>query len=95
MTKRLQVLFEDDELREIHRLARRQRMTTAEWVRRSLRTARDAEGGAGVAEKLAAVRTAATHAFPTADIGAMLAEIERGYDADGDASPGHRARRRP
>jgi hypothetical protein len=94
MTKRLQVLFEDDELREIQRLARRQRMTTAEWVRRSLRIARDAEGGAGVAEKLAAVRTAASHAFPTADIEVMLAEIERGYDSAGVLSPRSGSRRR-
>lgn len=79
MTKRLQVLFEDDELREIQRLARRNRMTTAEWVRRSLRSAREAEGGADVGQKLAAVRSATAHAFPTADIDVMLAEIERGY----------------
>jgi hypothetical protein len=83
MTKRLQVLFEDDELREIQRLARRQRMTTAEWVRRSLRSAREAEGGADVGQKLAAVRAAASHAFPTADIDAMLDEIEQGYISGG------------
>jgi hypothetical protein len=81
MTKRLQVLFEDDELKEIQRLARQHRMTTAEWVRRSLRAARDAESGADVGQKLAAVRQAASHAFPTADIETMLDEIERGYRA--------------
>jgi hypothetical protein len=79
MTKRLQVLFEDDELRDLQRLARQHRMTTAEWVRRSLRAARDAEAGADVGQKLAAVRQAAAHSFPTADIDAMLAEIERGF----------------
>jgi hypothetical protein len=83
VTKRLQVLFEDDELRELQRLARRNRMTTAEWVRRSLRAARDAEAGADVGQKLAAIRTATAHAFPTADIDPMLAEIEHGYLADG------------
>jgi hypothetical protein len=81
MTKRLQVLFEDDELQELQRLARQHRMTTAEWVRRSLRAARDAESGADVAQKLAAVRQAASNAFPTADIESMLDEIERGYRA--------------
>jgi hypothetical protein len=93
VTKRLQVLFEDDELRDIQRLARRQRMTTAEWVRRSLRAARDAEGGADVGQKLAAVRAAAVHAFPTGDIEAVLAEIERGY-AGGSAPAPDRPRRR-
>ena len=79
MTKRLQVLFEDDELRELQRIARRHRMTTAEWVRRVLRTARDAEPGQDVGQKLAAVRAAAAHTFPTADIEAMLEETSRGY----------------
>ncbi|HZC33074.1 MAG TPA: antitoxin [Candidatus Bathyarchaeia archaeon] len=81
MTKRLQVLFEDAELQELHRLARQHRMTTAEWVRRSLRAARDAESGADIGQKLAAVRQAASNSFPTAGIESMLDEIERGYQA--------------
>ena len=85
MTKRLQVLFEDDELKQLQRLARQHRMTTAEWVRRSLRAARDAESGAGITEKLAAVRAAAAFSFPTAEIDTMLDEIERGYRATGEA----------
>ena len=40
MTKRLQVLMDDDELRSIQRLARMERVTTAEWVRQRLREAR-------------------------------------------------------
>jgi hypothetical protein len=56
-------------------------MTTAEWVRRSLRAARDAERGADVGQKLAVVRSAAAHAFPTADVEVMLDDIERGYGA--------------
>jgi hypothetical protein len=79
VTKRLQVLFDDAELREIQRLARRNPMTTAEWVRRSLRLAREAEGGADIGQKLAAVRAAASHAFPIGDIDQVLDEIERGY----------------
>jgi hypothetical protein len=88
MTKRLQVLFEDDELRDLQRLARQHRMTTAEWVRRSLRAARDAESGADVGQKLAAVRQAASHSFPTADIETMLDEIERGYALSPGAQDG-------
>ena len=79
MTKRLQVLFDDDELREIQRLAKRSRMTTAEWVRRSLRSAREADAAASIPQKLSAIRTAAGQSFPTADIDVMLGEIERGY----------------
>jgi len=79
MTKRLQVLFEDDELVELQRIARRRRMTTAEWVRRSLREARDADAGANTSQKLATIRNAAGYGFPTGDIDTILSEIERGY----------------
>jgi hypothetical protein len=79
MTKRLQVLLDDEELAEFQRLARRRRMTMAEWVRRSLRAAREADAGADVGQKLGAVRRAAAFSFPTADIGPMLDEIEQGY----------------
>lgn len=79
MTKRLQVLLDDEELAEFQRLARRRRMTTAEWVRTSLRAAREAEGGADVGQKLGAIRNASDHAFPTGDIETLLDEIEAGY----------------
>jgi hypothetical protein len=89
MTKRLQVLLEDAELEEIQRIARGQRMTTAAWVRRSLRTARDAGVASDPRAKLDAVRAAAAHSFPVADIEGMLDEIERGYLAGSfDQGPG-------
>ncbi len=40
MSKSLQVLLGEDELREIRRIARRNRTTVAEWVRQDLRAAR-------------------------------------------------------
>lgn len=79
MSKRLQVLLEEDELREIRKVARARRMTVAEWVRGAMRDARSAEPATPPERKLAAVRAASRHAFPTADIDQMLAEIERGY----------------
>ena len=79
MSKRLQVILEDAELREIQRAARRQRMTVAEWVRQALRAARRQEPGGDTARKLEAVRAAVRHSFPTAPIDEMLADIERGY----------------
>lgn len=51
----------------------------SEWVRNALRQARRSRSGGDLARKLDAVRTAVTHEYPTADIGAMLREIERGY----------------
>ncbi|HTO76084.1 MAG TPA: antitoxin [Thermoanaerobaculia bacterium] len=79
MSKRLQVLFEDEELREIQRIARRQRLTMAEWVRQTLRAARRSAPRIDTGKKLQVVRAAAEHSFPTAEIDEMLRQIERGY----------------
>ena len=79
MSKRLQVLLDEAEWREIQRAARAQQMTVAEWVRGTLRAARRREPLGDTRKKLDVVRAAARHTFPTADIGQMLAEIERGY----------------
>jgi hypothetical protein len=79
VSKRLQVLLEEPELKEIQRLARRQHMSVAEWVRQALRSARREKPRGDAARKLAVVRAAAAYSFPTADIEEMLAQIERGY----------------
>jgi hypothetical protein len=82
MSERLQVLLEPSELAEIRRIAKRQRLTTSEWVRRTLREAarRQPRGDAG--RKLEAIRAASKHAFPSGDIDRMLGEIEIGYVAE-------------
>jgi transposase-like protein len=79
MSQRLQVLLDEREFAEIRRVARRHRMTVAEWVRQALRQARREESGGDPRRKLAVVREAARGAYPTADITQMLDEIERGY----------------
>jgi hypothetical protein len=79
VSERLQVLFDEAELAEIRRAARARRMTVAEWVRGALREARRATPSVAPERKLAVVRAAARHAFPTAEIETMVAEIERGY----------------
>jgi transposase-like protein len=82
MSQRLQVLLDEDEFAEIRRVARRHKMTVAEWVRQALREARRDEPAAGAPRKLAAVREAVRGAYPTADIEQMLRETERGYLGD-------------
>lgn len=82
MSKRLQVLLQDKELAEIQQSARRQQMTTAEWVRQALRVARRAEPRIATWKKLEVVRAASRHAFPAPDVDQMLGEIERGYLGD-------------
>lgn len=81
MSKRLQVVLDDKEMREIERAARRRDLTVSEWVRQSLRAARLAEPGSDSTKKLQVVRAAATHSFPTSDIDQMLGEIASGYGA--------------
>jgi hypothetical protein len=82
MSKRLQVLLDEDELDEIQRVAAGRRMTVAEWVRQALREARSGISIVPVERKLLVVRDAAAHTYPTADMDQMGVEIERGYLAD-------------
>lgn len=81
MSKRLQVVLDEEELAAIREDARRHGMTVSEWVRQALRSTRSQSSSREPGRKLAAVRAAERHTFPTADIDQMLAEIERGYSA--------------
>ena len=83
MSKRLQVLFDEGEYGELQHTAKRNRMTVSEWVRQAVRVALRGESSAAPDRKLAAVRSAARHEFPTADIEVMLNEVERGYLDEG------------
>jgi hypothetical protein len=85
MPKRLQVILQDPEYRDIQRAARSRHMSLAEWVRQALERARRHEPLGTVEKKLEAIRSAARHESPTADIDTMLAEIERGYSAGQDS----------
>jgi hypothetical protein len=79
MAKRLQVILQDPDYRDIQRAARSRHMSIAEWVRQALDLARRREPVRDTAKKIAVVRAAVQHNGPTADIQVMLAEIESGY----------------
>jgi hypothetical protein len=79
MSKRLQVLLEEEEMRQIRQAARRRRMTVAEWVRQALRAAQRGEPRTSTGRKREALREAVRHEFPAGPIDEMLADIERGY----------------
>jgi hypothetical protein len=79
MAKRLQVIIEDPEYREIQRVAKSRHMSLAEWVRRALESARREEPVGSISQKLQAVHVATQYEFPTGDIDQMLDEIESGY----------------
>ncbi len=79
MAKRLQVIVQDPEYRDIQRAARLRRMSIAEWVRQALVQARRREPSREVASKMEVIRAASKMDFPTGDIDRMLEEIEQGY----------------
>ena len=79
MAKRLKVILEDPEYREIQRAARSRLMSIAEWVRQALALARQREHVGAAGRKVGAIRAAARLDYPTADIDRMLEEIEAGH----------------
>lgn len=81
----MQILVAEPEYRRYARTARARGMTVSEWVRQSLREAVREEPVVDRGRKLAAIRVAASCAFPTADIDTMLSEIDRGRDLGLDA----------
>ena len=83
MSKRLQVLLDEAELKKIQQLARRQRLTLAEWVRDALRAASRQEPGSDAKRKLDVVRAASALSFPSGSIEEMLSDIEKGYGGRG------------
>lgn len=78
-TKRLQVILQDSEYREIRHIARSRHLSIAEWVRNALALARHHEPLGDAGKKLDVIRAAALHEYPTADISRILEEIESGY----------------
>ena len=74
-----QVNLDADELAKVRADAERHGMTVSDWVRYSLRRTRRLEADGAVEDKLRAIEDALGHDHPTADIGQMLDEIERGY----------------
>jgi hypothetical protein len=79
MSKRLQVVVDDAELVRFQRAAESEGLTTSEWARQTLRRAERGVASGDPETKLAAIRRAADHQFPTADIEQMLREIDHGY----------------
>ena len=77
MSHRLQVLVPDELDKRIRLVAKRERLSKGEWVRRAIRKslrdrALDGEGGGDPVSRLASLEG------PTADIEDMLQEVESG-----------------
>ncbi|HRC84821.1 MAG TPA: antitoxin [Thermoanaerobaculia bacterium] len=79
MRYQLTVPLEETELEEIREAARAERRAVGDWARDVLLGAKGRRLSLPVQDKLQALREAARHQFPTANLDQMLAEIERGY----------------
>jgi hypothetical protein len=77
MVKRLQVILQDSDYKEIQRMARSRHLSLAEWVRQALDLARRREPLGDTGKKLDVIRAAARHDYPVSDIGGMLTEMDR------------------
>ena len=69
MSKRLQVLMDDEELARIQGTAEVEGITVADWVRRVLKRALQERPERDRDRKIAAVRAAVVHSFPAPEIG--------------------------
>ncbi len=67
-----------EEEQAIYRAASRHSMARSDWLAHVIRAALRHESASDVAAKLAALRAATVHTFPTADIDQMLTEIASG-----------------
>jgi len=79
MSKRLQVLFPNDEYAELKRRARKARQSLGEWVRSALRRVADSESAKQPEEKMRFIGKAFDEAAPIAEIDELERQIESGY----------------
>jgi hypothetical protein len=79
MSIRLQVVLDEEEMRAIREDARRQGVSVSELVRQALKESRRHSASGDPSRKLAAVRAATRHDFPSGSMEQILSEIERGY----------------
>lgn len=82
MSKHLKIVLDDNAYSELEQAAERRGLTLSDWVRRSLADTCAREATADPSVKLAVVRAAVEHNFPTADIDRMIREIKQGYRSD-------------
>jgi hypothetical protein len=79
MSKRMQVLFPDDEYRKLKLHAKRARLTLGEWVRTSLRRITDHESSSLPEDKLRIIDHASTFSAPQDSVEDLKEQIKSGY----------------
>jgi hypothetical protein len=81
VSKRLQIVVDDDEARRFELCAKAGGLTLSSWARQALRAAEREVSVGDPDRRLAAIRAAYQYAFPAPDPATMLEEIEQGYVA--------------
>jgi hypothetical protein len=79
MSKRLQIVVNDEEARRFELCAKAEGLTLSSWARQILRAAEREVSSGDPDRKLAAIRSAYQYTFPAPDPSTMLEEIEQGY----------------
>jgi hypothetical protein len=79
MSKRLQVLFSDDEFLKLKRHAKRNKQTLGEWVRSALRMVAENQSALDPQKKLNAIEAAIIVNAPIADSHILKKEILSKY----------------
>lgn len=83
MSKRLQVVVGEADLKRYERSAQASGQTLSEWARQAMNVAERERSSGDVEAKLAAIRRAAAHnGHQEVDIDTMIAEIEMGRRQD-------------
>ena len=79
MSIRLQVLLDEDELKEVKKLAVQENLTVSAWVRRAIQHEKKERPGTAARKKLQVIQNFSKYDFPTGDYKDMAAEIDSGY----------------
>jgi len=79
MSKRLQVILDDHEMKGNPQHCTPEAHDCRGWVRRALRAAKSEEPCANPHRKLRVLQAATAHSFPTADIEELLDQTEQGH----------------
>ena len=82
MSKRLQILLDDSEYKELQRASRREKKTVASWVRQRIRGSLQEQAPEDPDKKLARILRFAKYSGPTGDIETLLAEVEKGRQTE-------------
>jgi len=78
MSKRLQVLFDPKEYKELAMAAKKSGLSIGEWVRQVVRASIRSQSVRPGDAKMKAIRALSQHRFPSGEINQILDQIEKG-----------------